>query len=67
MIHFFEKMEKEIDYLEEYRKLEVMISFEEYYVDGSWKTINDCISDVFREWEKRENYTTLGELICGLR
>ena len=62
MIHFFERMEKDIDFLKEYKKLEKMISFEKHVVNGYDRTIDYVISQLFLEWKKRENYTSLGEL-----
>ena len=64
MKHFFECMEREIDFPKEYEKLEEMISFEPIYFQYSRKslTINEWIEMNFRNWRKRGNYTSFAEL-----
>lgn len=60
MKHFFEKLEREIDFTKEYIKLELMVSFEKHgYYSVS---INDLVEDSFRDWEERQNYTSFSEL-----
>ena len=62
--HFFEALERENNYKEEYNKLETMISIEGYRPQYHYGiiTINDWIEENFREWKKRKNYTTFREI-----
>lgn len=63
MKHFFERLEREIDFSKEYRKLEEMVSVENYssraYVHYS---INDWIEENFRDWSNRHNYISFSEV-----
>lgn len=62
MKHFFERLEREIDFSKEYMKLERMVSFEihNFYLIGG--TINIIIENNFRNWRKRGNFTSFSEL-----
>lgn len=62
MEHLFERMEKEVNFQEEYKKVEIMISYEEFYESGFPTTINDMLARNFRQWKKRGAYTSLEEL-----
>lgn len=63
MKHFFERLERKIDFSKEYIKLEKMIVGEDYsrraYVHYS---INDWIEDNFRDWSNRNNYISFSEV-----
>lgn len=63
MKHFFERLEREIDFSKEYRKLEEMVCVENYssmaYVHYS---INDWIEENFRDWNDRHNYISFSEV-----
>ena len=63
MKHFFERLEKEIDFSKEYRKLEEMVVVENYS-DSAFihYSINDWVEHNFRDWEKRNNYTSFSEI-----
>ena len=63
MMHFFERLQREIDFQKEYEKLETMISCELYSRPrwGSY-TINTWIEENFRKWEKRGNYISFSEV-----
>lgn len=63
MIHFFERLEREINFSKEYKKLEEMVSVEgyaEYPLRD--KSLNRWIEDHFRKWKYRQNYTSFAEL-----
>lgn len=57
--NFFERMEREINFQKEYQKIEDII-LNEY--DRNSSTIEEEISDVFRNWPGRGNYTSFYEL-----
>lgn len=57
--NFFERMEREINFQKEYQKIEDII-LNEY--DRNSSTIEEEISDVFRSWPGRGNYTSFYEL-----
>ncbi len=62
-VHFFEAIEREVDFRREYAKLEEMCA--ENYGGvryGKIITINTWIERNFRHWEKRSNYTSFAEL-----
>lgn len=62
--HFFELLERKIDYQFEYEKLEEMVVVE-HFDNHSWGvgySINDCIEQNFRSWKKRGRYTTFQEV-----
>ena len=63
MLHYFERLEREIDFSKEYFKLEEMLLYERYprSIHG-YLTINTWIEDNFRDWEKRGNYTSFSEV-----
>ena len=62
-LHFFEAIERKVDFQKEYIKLEELCS-KEYY--GSYLSngisINTWIEDNFWSWKKRSNYTSFKEL-----
>ena len=62
-MHYFERLEREIDFSTEYQKLEEMLLFERYGrpIHG-YLTINTWIEENFRDWEKRGNYTSFTEV-----
>lgn len=62
-MHFFESMERELDFRKEYTKLEGMCS-ERYATYGysSRMSINSWIACNFRSWKRRANYTSYDEL-----
>lgn len=63
MVHFFERLEREIDFTKEYKKLERMVSVEGYSeYPSSDKSLNRWIEDHFRKWKYRQNYTSFAEL-----
>lgn len=63
MKHFFERLEREIDFSNEYQKLEKMVIAENYSNRAySHYSINDWIEDHFRSWEKRRNYISFSEV-----
>ena len=62
-VHFFEAIEREVDFRREYAKLEGMCA--ENYGSvryGTKITINTWIERNFRNWKKRSNYTSFAEL-----
>ena len=63
MLHYFERLEREIDFSREYFKLEEMLLLEKYsrQIYGTI-TINRWIEDHFRDWKKRDNYTSFSEV-----
>lgn len=58
--HFFERMEREIDFQNEYKKIENIILNEPGM--GKGFSINDEISKDFREWKDRGNFISFDEL-----
>ncbi len=62
-MHFFEAIERDVDFQMEYMKLESMCA-EKYgnYYCGSVITINSWIESNFRHWKNRANYTSFSEL-----
>ena len=60
--YFFERMERDIDFHQEYLKIEEIVLNEPEYQYGGYPTINDEISRCFRSWEGRGNYTSFQEL-----
>ena len=67
-MHFYEKMEREIDFQKEYEKIEEIVCNEYYLTDSYGRaTINTWIENHFSKWEKRQAYTTFRELRdqCG--
>lgn len=61
--HFLESLEREIDYDREYRKLEEMVVNEFiYYGSYGRESINMWIERNFRNWKKRNNFTSFAEL-----
>ena len=63
MMHFFEKLQRDIDFQKEYEKLETMLSYEEHTL-SRWEssTINNWIEKNFRKWSKRGNYISFSEV-----
>lgn len=63
MVHYFERLEREIDFSKEYLKLEQMLLNERYPrpIHGYF-TINTWIEENFRAWDKRGNYTSFSEV-----
>ena len=62
-LHFFESLEREIDFKKEYIKLEEMCA--EQYGNSLYRSgisINSWISNKFRFWNKRSNYASFEEL-----
>ena len=62
-LHFFEAIERSIDFQKEYEKLESMC--DENYGYSRYSagiTINTWIERNFRHWEKRSNYISFAEL-----
>lgn len=59
MKHFFESLEREIDFHNEYCKIEYLMDEKKYYRD---KSINIWIEENFRLWKKRRNYTSFEEV-----
>lgn len=63
MKHFFERLERKIDFNREYRKLEKMVSGEDYSRRGyGHYSINDWIEENFRDWSNRNNYISFSEV-----
>lgn len=63
MKHFFERLEREVDFNKEYRKLEEMVSGEKYTISPyDYYSINDWIEENFREWNNRNNYISFSEV-----
>ena len=66
-MHFFEALERDIDFTKEYIKLDKMISHEKisngYY---SSTTVNQWIEDRFRSWKDRGNYISFQEVRAQL-
>lgn len=58
-MNFFERMEREIDFQEEYEKIEDIILNEP---GSGYSSINEDISKAFRNWKDRRNYTSFDEL-----
>ena len=61
--HFFESLEREVNFQNEYIKLEKMCN--EIYgrsVYSNGVSINTWIEQNFRSWRKRSNYTSFEEL-----
>lgn len=53
IMHYFERLERVIDFSREYSKLEEMLLCEEYPGQGfEYLTINAWVEENFREWEK---------------
>lgn len=59
MRHFFESLEREIDFNQEYIKLE-NIMYEQVYAGDIY--VNYWIERNFRKWKNRRNYTSFEEL-----
>ena len=63
MKHFFERLEREVDFTKEYRKLEEMVCNEDYPDSGYLHyTVNDWIEKHFRDWKNRKNYISFSEV-----
>jgi len=63
MMHFFEKLERELNFQKEYEKLERMFAYEIYPKGRIYgDTIEDCVEREFRRWSKRGNYTSFKEI-----
>jgi len=63
MKHFFERLEREIDFAREYRKLEEMVCNENYSNRAyTHYSVNDWIEDNFRAWDNRDNYISFSEV-----
>ena len=62
-VHFYEALERKVDFEHEYIKLENMCR-EEYYDSLYLRSfsINTWIDGCFRKWDKRTNYTSYNEL-----
>ena len=56
--HFFERMERELNLLFEYKKLETAL-YKHHYAIGS---IEIFFEDIFQHWKYRQNYMSLKEL-----
>lgn len=62
-MHFFEKLERELNFQKEYEKLERMFAYEIYPKGRIYgDTIEDCVEREFRRWSKRGNYTSFKEI-----
>ena len=60
--HFLESLERDIDFKQEYRKLENLCALE-FYDDERYKvSINKAIDEEFWDWDKRSNYTSFDEV-----
>ena len=57
--NFFELMEREVNFQDEYEKIENAIINANLY--GS---LDDVIEKVFNEWKYRKNYISFWELRC---
>ena len=67
MKHFFESLERKIDFQKEYEKLEKMVSFEGYGTGyRNHSTINSWIEENFRDWKKRGNFISFAEVRAQL-
>lgn len=69
-MHFFEKIQKSIDYSKEYIKIEEIICYDivptdEFY--GDYMTVNEWFENYFPRWERRGIYTSFSEVReqCG--
>lgn len=62
MIHFFELLEREIDFQFEFEKLETMVCAESYNGIYGGETINNWIERKFRNWKERGSYTSFAEV-----
>lgn len=62
--HFFERMEREIDWRHEYEKVEEMVCNERITSSGTQLhfSLNRWISDNFLSWSDRRNYSSFNEL-----
>lgn len=58
-LNFFERMEREVDFQHEYRKIEDIMLNEP---GKGYHSINDDISESFRKWSGRGNFTSFYEL-----
>ena len=66
-IHFFEALERDMDFTREYIKLDKMISHETLPNDYcSSTTVNQWIEDRFRNWKDRGNYISFQEVRAQL-
>lgn len=64
-MHFFEALERENDYQQEYEKLEELCA-EIYPVEFGYISIRSYIDKNFLEWKGRLNYTSFDEVIHHL-
>jgi len=63
MKHFFEQLEREINFPKEYEKLEEMISIEGYNFNSYNDTsVNTWIENNIRKWRDRQNFISFQEL-----
>ena len=60
--HFYESMERKINFQREYNKLEELITCEEIYTHSGKYSINTWIEINFRAWKKKKNYISFAEL-----
>lgn len=68
VIHFFEKLEREINFSKEYDKIEKIICTEYFLLpQGGSGSINTWIERNFSKWNKRKAYTSFDEVReqCG--
>lgn len=57
-MHFFEALEREVDFQQEYKKLEQMVIYEH----SKYESVELWLEANFREWKKRGTYFTMMEL-----
>ncbi len=70
MMHFYEKLERKIDFSKEYLKIEKIVCNENYLssdVYGHYVTLDKWIEENFSKWKNRKNYTSFAEVReqCG--
>ena len=61
-MHFFEALEREVDFQNEYEKAEKMVVSENHHTTYGYLSINEWIEKNFRKWDQRGNYTSFAEV-----